>query len=58
LNTCAFLPFTVWMLAREAQAGLLTGADIGLLPVAGVLLHIPVAALFVVPFLRKRAVAA
>jgi hypothetical protein len=52
-----FLPFTIWLLAHEAAAGMLTGAEIGLVLLAGVLLHIPVAALFVVPFLRKRAAA-
>jgi Protein of unknown function with HXXEE motif len=52
-----FLPFTIWLLWHEAAAGMLSGAEIGLLLVAGVLLHIPVAALFVVPFLRKRAAA-
>ncbi len=49
-----FLPFTIFMLAHEAAAGMLSGAEIGVLLIAGVLLHIPVAALFVVPFLRKR----
>jgi hypothetical protein len=52
-----FLPFTVWLFAHEAAAGLLSGAEIGLLLVAGVLLHVPVAALFVVPYLRRRAAA-
>jgi len=53
-----FLPFTTWMLAREHTAGLLSDTELGLLLVAGVLLHIPVAALFVVALLRKRAAAA
>lgn len=53
-----FLPFTIWLLTHEAAAGTLSGAEIGLLLLAGVLLHIPVAALFVVPFLRKRPAAA
>ncbi len=47
-----FLPFTIWMLAHEAQAGLLSAAEIVALLIAGVLLHVPVAALFVVPFVR------
>jgi hypothetical protein len=50
-----FLPFTVWMFAREHAAGMLSGAEIGLLLMAGVVLHVPVAALFVVPYLRRRA---
>jgi len=52
-----FLPFTVWVFAQEHAAGRLTGADIAYLLVAGVLLHVPVALLFVVPFLRGRATA-
>jgi uncharacterized protein with HXXEE motif len=52
-----FLPFTVWALAHEAARGLLSGGEIGMLLLLGVLLHIPVAALFVVPYLRKRATA-
>ena len=47
-----FLPFTLWMLARYSAA------EIAIIAVAGVLLHIPVAALFVVPYLRRRAIAA
>jgi hypothetical protein len=34
---------------------MLSGGQIGLIVVAGVLLHVPVAALFVVPYLRHRA---
>jgi hypothetical protein len=49
-----FVPFTVWVLLREASRGLLSDADVGLIVLLGVLLHIPVAALFVVPYLRKR----
>jgi hypothetical protein len=45
-----FLPFTFWMLAT----GPYSAAEIAGIVVAGVLLHIPVAALFVVPFLRRR----
>lgn len=52
-----FLPFTIFVLALEAQRGMLSGAEIGLILVAGTLLHIPVAGLFVVPFLRRRAAA-
>ena len=49
-----FLPFTVWALMHESARGLLSGGEIGLVLLLGVLLHIPVAALFVVPYLRKR----
>jgi hypothetical protein len=50
-----FLPFTVWMLAREVSASMLTGWQVAAILVAGVLLHIPVAALFVVPYKRGEA---
>jgi len=53
-----FLPFTLWMLARGAESGALSGASVAAIVLAGVLLHIPVAALFVVPYLRRRAAAA
>ena len=49
-----FLPFTIWMLAREVSAGTLSGLQVVLILVLGVVLHIPVAALFVVPFRRAR----
>jgi hypothetical protein len=49
-----FLPFTIWALMHEVARGQLTGGEIGLLVLLGVLLHIPVAALFVVPYLRQR----
>lgn len=52
-----FLPFTIWALAREHATGGLTGIEIGYVLVAGILLHLPVAALFVVPYLRRRAAA-
>jgi hypothetical protein len=45
-----FVPFTVWALAHEVAAGRLTGGEVAMIVVAGVLLHVPVAALFVVPF--------
>lgn len=47
-----FLPFTIWMLAREVSAGMLTGWQVVAILIAGILLHVPVAALFVVPFRR------
>lgn len=53
-----FLPFTVWALAVEAESGRLSGGEIAALIVAGVLLHIPIAALFIVPFRRGRHAAA
>ncbi|MBK5961007.1 hypothetical protein CCR97_22785 [Rhodoplanes elegans] len=48
-----FLPFTVWVFATEFSRGALSGAEIGGLIVAGVLLHVPVAALFVIPYRRR-----
>lgn len=53
-----FLPFTIFMLAHEHASGMLSGAEIGMLVGAGVLLHIPVAALFVIPYRRGRGAAA
>lgn len=50
-----FLPFTIWMLAREVSAGMLTGWQVVALLVAGILLHLPIAALFVVPYRRGEA---
>jgi hypothetical protein len=49
-----FLPFTIWMLAREVSAGTLSGLQVMLILVLGVVLHLPVVALFVVPFRRAR----
>lgn len=49
-----FLPFTIGVLAMEYVRGALSGAEIGIVLALGVVLHIPVAALFVVPFLRAR----
>jgi hypothetical protein len=40
---------------HERARGMLSDADIGLIMLLGLLLHLPVAALFVVPYLRKRA---
>lgn len=50
-----FLPFTIWMLSREVSAGMLTGWQVVALLIAGILLHLPVAALFVVPYRRGEA---
>ena len=49
-----FLPFTIYVLVLEVERGMLTGAEVGLIALCGILLHLPVAALFVVPFLRRR----
>ncbi len=53
-----FLPFTIFVLALEVGRGALSGADVGVIALLGVLLHPPVAALFVVPFLKRRRMAA
>jgi hypothetical protein len=49
-----FLPFTIFVLAHEVAHGALTGPDVGLIALLGIVLHLPVAALFVIPFLRRR----
>ena len=49
-----FLPFTICMLALGVERGTLTGGEVGLILIYGVLLHLPVAALFVTPFLLQR----
>ena len=49
-----FLPFTIYVLVLEVERGALSGADVGLIALYGVLLHLPVAALFAVPFLLRR----
>jgi Protein of unknown function with HXXEE motif len=48
------LPFTIFVLMHGVDHGTLTGAQVGLIVLYGVLLHVPVAALFVVPFLLGR----
>lgn len=53
-----FLPFTFWALAHDHAQGALSGGQIALLLLLGLALHVPVAALFVVPFLRRRGDAA
>jgi hypothetical protein len=50
-----FLPFTIFVLVTEAGRGALSGPQIGLILLAGIVLHLPVLALFVVPFMRGRA---
>jgi hypothetical protein len=49
-----FLPFTIWVLWHEHSNGMLSGMQIAMLLIAGVLLHVPVAALFVIPYRRAR----
>jgi len=49
-----FLPFTIYALALGFERGTLTGGDVGLIMLYGVLLHLPVAGLFVIPFLLQR----
>jgi hypothetical protein len=53
-----FLPFTIWALWTEAANGLLSGGEAALILVLGMVLHVPVALVFAVPWLRgRRAVA-
>ncbi len=47
-----FLPFTIFALALEVSRGALSGGEVGLIVLGGILLHLPVAALFVVPYWR------
>src|SRR5580704_9267748 len=49
-----FLPFTIFALALGVDRGTLTGSDVGLIMLYGVLLHLPIAALFGIPFLLQR----
>lgn len=49
-----FLPFTIWVLTHEHATGMLSGSQIALILILGILLHIPVAALFVIPYRRAR----
>jgi hypothetical protein len=53
-----FLPFTIFVLAHEVAHGMLTGAQVGWISLAGILLHLPVAALFITNYLRGRRMAA
>jgi hypothetical protein len=52
------VPFTVFVLAHEVERSALSGTDVGVIAVTGIILHLPVAALFVVPYLRRRTAAA
>jgi hypothetical protein len=49
-----FLPFPIWVLASESSRGALSTGEIGVIILLGVVLHAPVAALFAVPYLKKR----
>lgn len=49
-----FIPFTVFVLVHEVARGALSGTEVGLIVLLGVVLHVPAGALFVVPFLRRR----
>ena len=53
-----FLPFTIFVLTLEVLRGALTAGEVAAIVLGGIVLHIPVAALFVVPYLRKRRAAA
>ncbi len=53
-----FLPFTIFVLAHEVIHGMLTGVEVGWIALAGILLHLPVAALFIAHYLRGRRTAA
>jgi hypothetical protein len=53
-----FLPFTIWALSTEVANGLRSGGDVALIILLGVLLHVPVALVFVIPYLRGRRAAA
>jgi hypothetical protein len=48
------LPFTIFALVHGVEHGTLTGGQVGMILLYGVLLHLPVAALFAVPFLLQR----
>jgi hypothetical protein len=48
------LPFSVMVFWTRLASGELSGAEVGWSILAGVLLHIPVAGLFVVPWLKAR----
>ncbi|MGD9923135.1 MAG: HXXEE domain-containing protein, partial [Pseudorhodoplanes sp.] len=50
-----FLPYSIGVLALFASRGTLSGTQITLVILLGIILHLPVAALFVVPYLRARA---
>lgn len=49
-----FLPFTLYVLYHEVAIGAISGVEVAALLIAGVLLHIPVAALFALPYMQRR----
>ena len=49
-----FLPFTMYALALGVERGTLSGGEVVLILLCGVLLHLPVAGLFAIPFLLQR----
>lgn len=49
-----FLPFTLYVLYHGVAIGAISGVEVAALLIAGVLLHIPVAALFAVPYMHRR----
>ncbi len=49
-----FISFTVFVLVHEVARGALSGAEVGLIALLGVVLHVPAGGLFVIPFLRRR----
>jgi hypothetical protein len=49
-----FLPFTILMPVLGIECGTLTGGNVGLIVLYGVLLHPPATALFGIPFLLQR----
>jgi hypothetical protein len=53
-----FLPFTIWALWTEVANGMLSGGEVALILVLGMVLHVPVALVFVLPWLRGRRAAA
>jgi hypothetical protein len=50
-----FLPFTIFVLVREAARGMLSDGEIAAIVVAGIVLHLPVVALFAVSYWRGAA---
>ncbi|WP_072374476.1 HXXEE domain-containing protein [Hyphomicrobium sp. NDB2Meth4] len=49
-----FLPFTLYVLYHGVAIGAISGVEVAALLIAGVLLHIPVAALFALPYMQRR----
>jgi hypothetical protein len=47
------MPFSAWFFASRLASGELTAREVALAVALGVALHVPVAAMFVVPWLRR-----